>query len=389
VTAILCEPNLSFDVNMSSNAQVSASAYALVMEMAHRRGLADALVWRDPHLHKSFPSSSMAAYDVTALVLAARVARRKKRVPRGGHAFFIAHARADCTQEAMCMKLWLEHVLSCTVYVSSRDQASSSADSSDMRSTSWDASWLSGGLLRRSARPSAQARTLAGVEDVFDHVARSQVLLLLQTQRCLHRPWVLMECFFAACHGIPIVPVLIDCEDAGARYDFGAAARLFESLPEVLEASNPGATDCLRQLLLGEAGTEGGHMTTSLNEDDRKLADSRLELLRSTLGDVIPNQLTRCKMPAKQDASIARLMALVTEIIDASDEESVITNAEHYGERLADTRSALERDRQVKRAPSPSSGTWAIVRERMSAVKRQASTRDSHMAVTMERSERV
>ena len=80
-------------------------------------------------------------------------------------------------------------------------------------------------------------------------LAKSEVVVLLQTEGCLTRPWVLLELYEATRRRIPIIPVQL----AGKGYDFKAASDFLDNLEVTLEKANPGATAAIEAYLRGSS----------------------------------------------------------------------------------------------------------------------------------------
>ena len=81
-------------------------------------------------------------------------------------------------------------------------------------------------------------------------LGRSEAVVLLQTEGCLTRPWVLLELYVAAKLNIPIIPVSL----ANKGYDFKAATAFVDNLKVELEKANPGAVAAIQAYLDGSQG---------------------------------------------------------------------------------------------------------------------------------------
>lgn len=80
---------------------------------------------------------------------------------------------------------------------------------------------------------------LQDLGNIKQAVLESDVLVILQSERILERPWCLVEMVTALDNGIPIVNV---CLTSGLHcYDFGDASTFLQSLDVELGRRNPGA----------------------------------------------------------------------------------------------------------------------------------------------------
>uniref|UniRef100_A0A7S4F2G1 TIR domain-containing protein n=2 Tax=Chrysotila carterae TaxID=13221 RepID=A0A7S4F2G1_CHRCT len=100
------------------------------------------------------------------------------------------------------------------------------------------------------------------VRKIIDEgVARSSVVLLLQTAKVLERPWVLLELHEAVERGIPIVPINIQ----GGGYDFDAARNFLSDMENELKKVDVGALKVLKKEL-NARGFDVQHLQESLLE---------------------------------------------------------------------------------------------------------------------------
>ena len=82
---------------------------------------------------------------------------------------------------------------------------------------------------------------LGEVRELIGHVLDSDVVVLLQSEEVLTRPWCLLELYTAAAAGIPIVSLVC----SGKGYDFAAAEDHLLHLDTSLPAANPSAVGVL------------------------------------------------------------------------------------------------------------------------------------------------
>ena len=90
---------------------------------------------------------------------------------------------------------------------------------------------------------------LIDLRELLTIVARSDVLLLLQTTNVLTRPWCLLELYTAICNHVPIVAVAVE---GSFPYSFDEATALLDdtdesSFAERLASRHPGAVDIIRK----------------------------------------------------------------------------------------------------------------------------------------------
>ena len=82
---------------------------------------------------------------------------------------------------------------------------------------------------------------LGDLRELIDHVLDSDVVVLLQSEEVLFRPWCLLELYAAATAGIPIVSLAC----SGKGYDFAAAEDHLLHLDTSLHVANPSAVGVL------------------------------------------------------------------------------------------------------------------------------------------------
>jgi len=80
---------------------------------------------------------------------------------------------------------------------------------------------------------------------MLEEVRGARAVLLLLTEGCLLRPQLLLQCFWATEHNVPIVPLSI----AGADYDYASARHTLTNLRLTLENKSPGAVKMLTEAL--------------------------------------------------------------------------------------------------------------------------------------------
>jgi hypothetical protein len=90
---------------------------------------------------------------------------------------------------------------------------------------------------------------LLDLRELLKIVARSDVLVLLQTTNVLTRPWCLLEIYTAICNHVPIVAVAVE---GSFPYSFDEATALLDdidesSFAERLASRHPGAVDIIRK----------------------------------------------------------------------------------------------------------------------------------------------
>ena len=92
------------------------------------------------------------------------------------------------------------------------------------------------------------------LNELLDRVRKSHVLVLIQTERTLYRPFVIGEVVAALEAGIPIVPVII----RGGGYDFAKTARFLSArdFRSAMEKDTPGCVEVLEKqgIDVGKAG---------------------------------------------------------------------------------------------------------------------------------------
>jgi len=89
------------------------------------------------------------------------------------------------------------------------------------------------------------ATTAAELHTILTEVSNAKVVVLFLTPHVLQRPWVLLECFWACVHHVPIVPVQVK----GIAYDHAAARRTLANLHTALEEANPGSKQAITKVL--------------------------------------------------------------------------------------------------------------------------------------------
>jgi len=82
---------------------------------------------------------------------------------------------------------------------------------------------------------------LSDLRELIGHVLDSDVVVLLQSEEVLFRPWCLLELYAAATAGIPIVSLAC----SGKGYDFAAADDHLLHLDTSLHVANPSAVGVL------------------------------------------------------------------------------------------------------------------------------------------------
>ena len=87
----------------------------------------------------------------------------------------------------------------------------------------------------------ADSDDLGDLRELISHVIDSDVVVLLQSEEVLNRPWCLLELYAAATAGIPIVSLVC----SGKGYDFAAAEEHLLHLDTSITASNPSAIGVL------------------------------------------------------------------------------------------------------------------------------------------------
>ena len=87
----------------------------------------------------------------------------------------------------------------------------------------------------------ADSDNLGDLRELIDHVLDSDVVVLLQSEEVLFRPWCLLELYVAATAGIPIVSLAC----SGKGYDFAAAEDYLLHLDTSLPAANVSAAAVL------------------------------------------------------------------------------------------------------------------------------------------------
>lgn len=90
---------------------------------------------------------------------------------------------------------------------------------------------------------------LLDLRELLEIVARSDILLLLQTTNVLTRPWCLLELYTAICNHVPIVAVAVE---GSFPYSFDEATALLDgtdesSFAERLASRHPAAVDIIRK----------------------------------------------------------------------------------------------------------------------------------------------
>jgi hypothetical protein len=87
---------------------------------------------------------------------------------------------------------------------------------------------------------------LQNLNELLDNgVKHSRALLLVQTAKCLHRPWTLLQVYEALRLGKPVICVHV----AHGGYDFQTAKEFLADLRYAIEDVKPGAYDVTRALL--------------------------------------------------------------------------------------------------------------------------------------------
>ena len=81
---------------------------------------------------------------------------------------------------------------------------------------------------------------------IMAEVARSKALLLVLTEGCLLRPWVLLEAFWACVHDVPLVPLFVE----GGGYDYATARQTLGTLRACLDEHSPGAVEVIDAALV-------------------------------------------------------------------------------------------------------------------------------------------
>ena len=87
----------------------------------------------------------------------------------------------------------------------------------------------------------ADSDNLGDLRELIGHVLDSDVVVLLQSEEVLFRPWCLLELYVAATAGIPIVSLAC----SGKGYDFAAAEDYLLHLDTSLPAANVSAAAVL------------------------------------------------------------------------------------------------------------------------------------------------
>ena len=119
-------------------------------------------------------------------------------------AAFLSHHKGGCAMEARFIKGELERMLKTGIFLDSDD--------------------------------------LKDLKMLLDHVRNSDVLVVLQSEQVLQRPWCLLEIHAALEARVPIVSV--NC--LGKGYDFAAASTFLRHLDTELDIVSPGALDLIR-----------------------------------------------------------------------------------------------------------------------------------------------
>jgi hypothetical protein len=140
---------------------------------------------------------------------------------------------------------------------------------------------------------------LRDLNDLMSHVRDSDVLLLLQTEQVLTRPFCLLELVTAVDAGIPIVGVNLHGPKA---YDFSKASSLLTHLDAQLPQLNPGAEAILHEYGVDtlDAAHKLSHCVPSVISVPLNASASR-NILAATLHDLCeamarakPFDLSRC-----------------------------------------------------------------------------------------------
>ena len=131
-------------------------------------------------------------------------------------------------------------------------------------------------VLTTTHRPSPQVRT-------------AKAVLLFLTEGCLLRPWLLLECYVACVHGVPLVPLTV----TDAQYDYAAARQTLANLRQTLDEQNPGASAVLEVAL--------------------KTMGASLDDLQEKLRGTIPHLIA---LPFSPNDTANAMLALVQDIVE-------------------------------------------------------------------------
>jgi len=180
------------------------------------------------------------------------------------------------------------------------------------------ATWISTALKEPTFLNGAEGDDLSSV---LVEVSKAKALLLFLTEGCLLRPWLLLECFWACAHHVPIVPLFV----AGGEYDYGAARHTLANLRDELEAHNPGAVEAI------EAALE------PLSVPFGTLAAS----LQSTIPHLI-------SLPYSAHDSTTQMLALVSDIVERTTLAQEQTRKKDAATSFLEPARAIPRPKQAK-----------------------------------------
>jgi len=262
----------TLNLHLTDN-RIAADVIDLIEAMAERTGRK--LLWKN-RVPLGTGRSSLAPGGLHAsgvrnspehtMVPSTRGGRGRAEAP---HKWFLCHHREKAMVHARSMHSWLSSLLHEPTFLNDASLEPAQIDSD----------------VRLAAQPNSEQLLRVALEEV----RAAKAVLLFLTEGCLLRPWLLLECYVACVHGVPLVPLMV----TGGQYDYAAARQTLANLRQTLDEQNPGASAVLEVAL----------ETMGASLDDLQ------EKLRGTIPHLIA-------LPFSPNDTANAMLALVQDIVE-------------------------------------------------------------------------
>jgi hypothetical protein len=262
----------TLNLHLTDN-RIAADVIDLIEAMAERTGRK--LLWKN-RVPLDTGRSSLAPGGLHAsgvrnspehtMVPSTRGGRGRAEAP---HKWFLCHHREKAMVHARSMHSWLSSLLHEPTFLNDASLEPAQIDSD----------------VRLAAQPNSEQLLRVALEEV----RAAKAVLLFLTEGCLLRPWLLLECYVACVHGVPLVPLMV----TGGQYDYAAARQTLANLRQTLDEQNPGASAVLEVAL----------ETMGASLDDLQ------EKLRGTIPHLIA-------LPFSPNDTANAMLALVQDIVE-------------------------------------------------------------------------
>ena len=265
-----------------------------------------------------------------------------------GGKWFLCHHRAEAMVHARSMQTWIGQLLRQPCFLNGASDQRGRGGGGE-RGGGGDGGGGGEGGGEGDGGGSGEGGGVLSAErlllSALEEAKAARALLLVLTRGCMLRPWVLLECFVACIHSIPIVPVQV----VGGGYDFGRARHTLANLRTALDEGNPGAAEAIDEAL--------------------KPMGYTFDDLAHRLSTTIPHLIS---LPYSQSDSANQMTALVQDIVERVIKAQLTVQRNEAAARAAGTATAAKQQDErggsfafkpgaTKQATTTGGGAGAVV----------------------------